>query len=162
MSGILAKYGALSTLLLGAIIFFGVLYGLYWLISKRPKTFWTIFITAIFAGIFALASNKYILPKIAGIFKNDVSKEIIIYDTDPQNDEFIKGSLKRPKQKQLDRLLMKEKKACGLRFSNQLLQEYSKNDNEIISAYNRWRKCKEMRRSHHHVIYPDERDLYLN
>ncbi len=84
-----------------------------------------------------------------------------VYDTDPQNNEFIKGRLTRYQLKQLDTILMVEKKQCGLRLSNIDLNALTNRDQALIEAYNRWRKCKDMMRSHHRVIYPDERGAYL-
>ena len=83
-----------------------------------------------------------------------------LYDSDYSNDNFIKGSLKDQQLKILDQILMKEKKESGLRLSEPELNKISENNNEINGAYSRWRKCKDMMRSSHHIIYPDERDLY--
>lgn len=83
-----------------------------------------------------------------------------LYDTDFKNDNFIKGPLTDQQLRILDQLLTKEKNDCGLRLSEADLNRISKNNNEINDAYTRWRKCKDMMRSSHHVIYPDERNLY--
>ncbi len=161
MSGILSSCSVWLPFLLGAIFMILFLFFLFKLISKYPKTFWTIFITAIIVSIFTLVSNKFIFPRLARMFfPKRASQEWIIYDTDPLNDQFIKGTLKQNKMKKFDRILMQEKREGGGRLSNQELNELTKYDNELIEAYNRWRKCKDMRRSHHRVIYPDERELY--
>jgi len=151
------------------LIFFGIFmmllgfFILYILISRYPKIFWTVLITSIFVGILILASSKYIYPRFRRFFTSrDVTRELVIYDTDPRNDEFIKGSLSPGKMRRLDHVLLKEKNNDGLRLSTDRLNELTQYDNEIIEAYNRWRKCKDMRRSHHHVIYPDERHLYYH
>ena len=82
------------------------------------------------------------------------------YDTDPRNDTFIKGRLRQNQLRHLDRVLLKEKELCGDKLDSQTLNEIARYDNEILDAYDRWRKCKDMRRSHHKSIYPDERKLY--
>jgi hypothetical protein len=162
MSSLLTKYSSCFPYIVATILFLAVLFTIYWLFTKQRSTFWTIVVTAIFVAIFIFAFKKYIMPKVSTFTSSrGKSNEIFIYDTDPRNDEFIKGSLKKVKQKKLDYVLMKEKDACGLRLSNQFLYQFSNNDNDIIAGYNRWRKCKEMRRSYHRVIYPDERKIYL-
>ncbi len=161
MSSILSKVGSSLPLCLAILFLLFALYGLYWLITKKQNTFWTIFITAFVVVTLVFALGKYIVPKLTGSLQQKKQNQVFIYDTDPRNDEFIKGSLKKEKQKKLDYVLMKEKEEYGLRLSNQLLNQYAKYDSDVIAGYNRWRKCKEMRRSHHHVIYPDERNLYL-
>ena len=85
------------------------------------------------------------------------TKPNYIYDTDPRNDDFIRGTLSAAKLNILDKVLLKEKKQGGLKLSNTELNSITKYDQEIIDAYGRWRKCKNMMRSSHHVIYPDER-----
>jgi hypothetical protein len=84
-----------------------------------------------------------------------------IYDSDIKNDNFIKGSLQNQQLKNLDKILIKEKQKNGLRLSDADLNRISRNNNELNDAYFRWRKCRNMMRSLHHVIYPDERALYL-
>ncbi len=84
----------------------------------------------------------------------------MIYDTDPRNDTFIKGRLTDRELKKLDAVLLKEKANEGMAFDNITLEELAKYDPKIIEAYWRWRKCKDMRRSYHKTIYPDERQLY--
>jgi len=161
MSGLLAKYSACSPFILATIFFITAVVVFFWLYAKKRSTFWTIVITSIFVVIFIFTFGKFISPKIKSMLGGKKTPPAsFVYDTDPRNDAFIKGTLKKEKQKKLDAILMIEKKECGLRLSNQQLYEYTKYENDIIEAYNRWRKCKEMRRSYHHVIYPDERKLY--
>lgn len=160
MSGLLAKFSACSPLIFMTIVFITLIIIFFWLYSKKRNTFWTIVITSVLVTIFIFAFGKIISPKFKKLFGQQKPPALLVYDTDPRNDEFIKGTLKRQKQKKLDAVLLIEKKECGLRLSNQQLYEYTKYDNEVIEAYNRWRKCKEMRRSYHHVIYPDEREFY--
>jgi hypothetical protein len=85
-----------------------------------------------------------------------------IYDTDPKNDQFIKGALTPEQLKKLDRILEEEKKQKGLRLSALELTKLVENDNSIVDAYVRWRKCYDMMRSFHHVIYPSEREPSKN
>jgi hypothetical protein len=61
---------------------------------------------------------------------------------------------------QLDEVLRAEKRNDGLRLDTATLNEIARYEPKIIDAYDRWRKCKDMRRSHHRSIYPDERRLY--
>ncbi len=88
------------------------------------------------------------------------SSRAYFYDTDPRNDEYIKGDLSQYQLRRLDRILMDEKRNGGLRLSNVRLQQLARNRPELIDAYERWRKCKDMYRSYHHCVYPDERSLY--
>lgn len=123
--------------------------------------FWTILITAVVVSALTLATNRFVFPRLARFFvPRDAAREWIIYDTDPRNDEYIKGGLPNAKLRRLDRILLKEKDLCGERLSSNELNEVARYDNELIEAYDRWRKVKDMRRSHHRVIYPDERNLY--
>lgn len=93
--------------------------------------------------------------------QQQVAEEWIIYDTDPRNDVFIKGNLRYGELRRLDSVLMHEKRNYnGMRLDSATLNEYAKYDPQIIDAYDRWRKCKDMRRSYHKSIYPDERRLY--
>jgi hypothetical protein len=91
---------------------------------------------------------------------DEITTAYFVYDTDPQNNDFIRARLEVEQLKQLDRLLMVEKENSGLRLSNVELEKLTGNDQIIIDAYSRWRKCKDMMRSYHHSIYPDERKHY--
>ncbi|MBN1479857.1 hypothetical protein EH223_18280 [candidate division KSB1 bacterium] len=148
--------------IVGIIAFF---YLFYFLIKKQPKIFWTVIITAIIVSIITLMTDRFIFPKLFRMFSlacggQEVSERWIIYDTDPRNDTFIKGRLRYGELLILDRILMKEKSNNGLRLDSTTLNEAAKYDPKIIDAYDRWRKCKDMRRSYHRSIYPDERELY--
>lgn len=90
---------------------------------------------------------------------NEVRNETIspIYDTDPANDNFIKGDLKIAQLKILDRILAREQKNDEMRLSNELVKELSNNDKDVIEAYAKWRKCYDLMRSRHHVVYPNQR-----
>lgn len=114
--------------------------------------------------ILAVGLAAYLLlgAKCADSFKKKVSPKPAqqtnyVYDTDPRNNEFIKGGLSSQKLAVLDRVLREEKKQGGLMLSNTDLNRITRYDQEINEAYGRWIKCKNMMRSSHHVIYPDER-----
>ncbi len=88
------------------------------------------------------------------------TKQSNIYDTQAENDAYIKANLSKKQLSTLDRLLLQEKKDGGLRLSTKTLAKMTNGDVELEQAYLRWRKCREMMRSNHHTIYPDERHLY--
>ncbi|MDZ7370304.1 MAG: hypothetical protein ONB12_03940 [candidate division KSB1 bacterium] len=85
-----------------------------------------------------------------------------IYDTDWKNNEYIKGDLSTYELRRLDKILMEEKRNGGLRLSSQRLHQLARNNNDIIEAYDRWRKCKDMYRTFYHSVYPDERSGALH
>ncbi len=161
MSGIFSGCRACFPLLMaiiGMVAFFALF---YFLVKKYPKVFWTIIITSIVVSFLTLMSNRFVFPRLARFFfPRNVERQWIIYDTDPRNDEFIKGGLPYPKLLRLDRILLKEKDLCGERLTSQELNEIARYDNDLLEAYDRWRKVKDMRRSQNRVIYPDERRLY--
>jgi hypothetical protein len=80
-----------------------------------------------------------------------------VYDTDPQNDAYIKGSLSQQELSRLDRILMVEKGQSGKRLSQSRVADLANQNTKIIDAYDRWRNCYDMMRSSTHVVYPDER-----
>ncbi|MBN2355700.1 hypothetical protein JXO59_06275 [candidate division KSB1 bacterium] len=80
-----------------------------------------------------------------------------IYDTDSANDRFIKGELGPAQLKALDRILVQEQKNDEMRLSNEVARQIAKNDKAVIEAYGRWRKCYDLMRSRHHVVYPNQR-----
>ena len=92
---------------------------------------------------------------------HDQHQYYFVYDTDSKNDVYIKSNLHPQLLRILDRVLEKEKKNSGLRLTDVELNKITSYNNEVNEAYNRWRKCKDMMRSSHHVIYPSERDLYF-
>jgi len=80
-----------------------------------------------------------------------------IYDTDPNNDDFIKRGLQPEQLYVLDKILEHEKENGGTELPPFTLNALTRNDNAIKAAYKRWRKCSELRRSFGHVVYPSER-----
>ena len=162
MKGILA--GCKTCLPLILFIAFAIV-GFTFLIilnKKDPNKFKCILVTSILVVGFTLVAEHFVLPRITRIIKPGpkVVEEWMIYDTDPRNDTFIKGRLSIRDLKRLDAVLLKEKANDGRPFDNITLEEIAKYDPKIIEAYWRWRKCKDMRRSYHKTIYPDERQLY--
>ena len=148
--------------LIGMILF---IYVLFKLIKNHPKTLFTIVVTAIIVSALTLATNRFVFPRFYRVFAymcgtEEAAEEWIVYDTDPRNDTFIKGRLRYRQLIRLDDVLRREKQNKGLRLDKATVNEIAKYDNEIIDAYDRWRKCHDMRRSKHKTIYPDERHLY--
>ncbi len=82
-----------------------------------------------------------------------------IYDTDPNNDDYIKRGLKAEQMYALDKILEHEKENGGTELPAFTLNALTRNDNALKAAYKRWRKCSELRRSFGHVVYPSERHL---
>ncbi len=80
-----------------------------------------------------------------------------IYDTDPNNDDYIKRGLQPEQMRALDKILEHEKENGGIQLPPFTLNALTKNDNALKAAYKRWRKCTELRRSFGHVVYPSER-----
>ena len=133
MSGLLAKFSSCSPYILASILLIVFIITFFWLYAKKRNTFWTIVITAVVVTLFLFAFAKVLSPKFKKIISGKKQQSAsLVYDTDPRNDQFIKGTLKREKQKKFDTLLMIEKKECGLRLSNQQVYEYTKYDNDII------------------------------
>lgn len=148
--------------IIGMIAFF---YLFYFLAKKHPKIFWSVIVTSIVVSIFTLATQRFVFPKISRIFiiacgGRETAEQWIIYDTDPRCDSFIKGRLAYRELLRLDGVLRAEKRNDGMRLDSATLNEIARYEPKIIDAYDRWRKCKDMRRSHHRSIYPDERRLY--
>ncbi len=161
MSGLFSGCRTCMPILLSIIGMIGFFYLFYFLVKKHPRVFWTIIITSIVVSFLTLVSNRFIFPRLLRLFPSrQAQEEWIIYDSDPRNDEYIKGGLPYRKLLQLDRILLKEKELCGERLNSQELNEIARYDIDLVEAYDRWRKAKNMRRSHHRTIYPDERRLY--
>lgn len=88
---------------------------------------------------------------------NPASSATRNYDTDPRNDQYIKGAMTAEQLILLDEILTFEKRNSGKQLGTPQLKAFSKNDPEVQAAYYRWRWCKDLMRSHEQVIYPDER-----
>jgi len=80
-----------------------------------------------------------------------------IYDTDPQNNAYIIGSLSAQQLEMLDKILEHERYNNGLRLVKYELEIIADNNAELITAYLRWRKCKDLMRSYGKAVYPSER-----
>lgn len=85
------------------------------------------------------------------------SGESPIYDTDAQNDRYIKGSLTPMQLRVLDRLLDEEQDYGGRPLPAITIRRLASGDKAVIAAYDRWRTCSEMMRSSNYVIYPRDR-----
>lgn len=162
MKGILAGCKACLPAMVAFIVLITVIGVLLWLSKKKPEIFRCVIITSIVVASGTLVAEHFILPRILSILnpRPKVVEEWMIYDTDPRNDTFIKGRLSIRDLRRLDAVLLKEKANDGMPFDNIMLEEIAGYDPKIIEAYWRWRKCKDMRRSYHKTIYPDERQLY--
>jgi len=115
-----------------------------------------IFIVLVIAGYYAY--QKYLKPSSPAAITAPAGA--VIYDTNPQNDSFIKGTLTARQLAQFDKILEFEKSQTGMRITQEQLKELAANDLDLYDAYNRWRRCVDMMRSTHHTIYPSERHLY--
>ena len=85
-----------------------------------------------------------------------------LYDTNPENDAYIKGSLTVAQLKELDRLLLSEKLKNGTRLNHRDIFDLGITDNDVVSAYNRWHSCAQLFRNQSRVIYPNERKIYTH
>jgi len=136
--------------IVGAVCF--LIYKLY---KKYTITFIAVIVTVIISGV-----GYFVLSKKAEYFIDRFCQRdeiVYYYDSDPRNDIFIKGNLSHSKMKRLDYILMLEKKNESMTLPANQLLDVARYDLEVIEAYQRWTKCKNMRRSYHHVVYPDER-----
>lgn len=77
------------------------------------------------------------------------------YDTDPSNNRYIIGGLRVQQQKKLDRVLEFDKRNGYLNETT--VERLADSDDDVIQAYYRFLKCKNLMRSTNTVIYPDER-----
>ncbi|HPI72561.1 MAG TPA: hypothetical protein PK843_10115 [bacterium] len=77
------------------------------------------------------------------------------YDTDPSNNRYIIGGLKAQQLKKLDRVLEFDKRNGYLNETT--LERLADSDEDVVQAYYRFLKCKNLMRSTNTVIYPDER-----
>lgn len=131
---------------------------IYFFYKKQPNVFLSIMVTLVLVSAVWFFRGDYISYKFRSFFNIDRKPRVSrVYDTDPRNNAFIKGSLNEKELLLLDRVLMIEKKNNGMELDRSTLIRISRNYPEVIEAYDRWRKCKTMRRSDNHVIYPDER-----
>jgi len=131
---------------------------IYFFYKKQPKVFLSIVVTLVLVSAVWFFRGDYIQYKFRSFFNIGSKPPVIrVYDTDPRNNSFIKGSLNERELLILDHVLMIEKKNDGMVLDRSTLIRVSRNYPEVIEAYDRWRKCKTMRRSDNHVIYPDER-----
>ncbi len=115
---------------------------------KRPEFIIAILFVVALVGLIKLGKLPYTpdYPTISAV-----------YDTDPQNDAYIKGLLSQQELYRFDRILMVEKRQSGKRLSQSRVADLANQNTKIIDAYDRWRNCHDMMRSSTHVVYPDER-----
>ncbi|NLP12045.1 hypothetical protein GX408_16725 [bacterium] len=127
------------------------------------KNFNTLIVLALLGAVLYFGLGRYrhrvmrFLPNSL-IQQNDrLDQFMFMYDSDPQNDRFIKGSLKRQQFRLLDRVLDEEERNGGMRLSNSKVRQLAADDKEVIEAYDRWRRCCSLMRSENYVIYPSQR-----
>lgn len=77
------------------------------------------------------------------------------YDTDPSNNRYIIGGLRVQQLKRLDRVLEYDKRNGYL--NDTTVERLADSDEDVVQAYYRFLKCKNLMRSTNTVIYPDER-----
>ncbi len=77
------------------------------------------------------------------------------YDTDPSNNRYIIGGLKNKQLERLDRVLEHDKRNGYL--NDTTVERLADSDKDVVQAYYRFLKCKNLMRSTNTVIYPDER-----
>ena len=123
---------------------------------KTPMTSFQIAMLFVVAIALFVVYQKYIAPPAGQPATG--SGSVIIYDTDPENDRYIKGELTGKQLSRFDRILEREKANKGQRLSGVELSELAGDDRELTEAYNRWCSCKDMMRSSSHIVYPSERN----
>jgi hypothetical protein len=123
---------------------------------KTPLTSFQIALLFVVAIALFVVYQKYIAPPDGHPATDPGSA--MVYDTDPENDLYIKGELTSKQLTRFDRILEREKENRGLRLSGGDLSELAGDDRELIDAYYRWCSCKDMMRSSSHIVYPSERN----
>jgi len=127
------------------------------------KNFNTLIILALLGAVLYFGFGRYrhrILRFLPNSFTQQVNRLdpfMFMYDSDPKNDRFIKGSLRRDQFRLLDRVLNEEERNGGMRLSNGKVRQLAADDREVIEAYDRWRRCCSLMRSENYVIYPSQR-----
>jgi len=81
----------------------------------------------------------------------------IIYDTDPDNDGYIKAPIQPEHWSELDKILNFEQKKNGNRVSTSAIGILGITNQSILKAYDRWCVCRNLNRNSTHVIYPSGR-----
>ncbi|RPI03870.1 MAG: hypothetical protein EHM72_00300 [Calditrichaeota bacterium] len=140
-----------------AAVFVVILYYVSKFLKNKPQNF-MLYLVLLALAAFTFYKRAEVKKFVRNYcFRSQNTQMDYFYDTDPNNNTFIKANLSPRQFFLLDRILMDEKASNGLKLSNLRIQELSRNDNDVIEAYERWRKCKNMNRSYHRVVYPDER-----
>ncbi|HPI73300.1 MAG TPA: hypothetical protein PK843_05345 [bacterium] len=127
------------------------------------KNFNTLIILALLGAVLYFGFGRYrhrilrFLPNSFTQQDNRLDPFMFMYDSDPKNDRFIKGSLRRDQFRLLDRVLNEEERNGGMRLSNGKVRQLAADDKEVIEAYDRWRRCCSLMRSVNYVIYPSQR-----
>ncbi|OPZ70891.1 MAG: hypothetical protein BWY83_01416 [bacterium ADurb.Bin478] len=127
------------------------------------KNFNTLIVLALLGAVLYFGFGKYrhrlmrIVPDSFTQRDDRLDPYMFMYDSDPQNDRFIKGSLKRQQFRLLDRVLNEEERNGGMRLSDGKVRQLAADDKEVIEAYDRWRRCVSLMRSENYVIYPSQR-----
>jgi hypothetical protein len=129
--------------------------------KKSSSTKWLLLILLL-AGVYYGQTRYHLSDRMRHWFSDEIGRETtrLIYDTDPSNNRFIIGNLKPAQLKILDRVLMEELQRGQLRLSGSLLRDLARGDQDVINAYDRWRKCCNLMRSSNRVVYPNERNSF--
>jgi hypothetical protein len=124
------------------------------------KNFNKFVLLIVFLAIAYFGYTRYrhkIMQYIPPSFQPEGSSHQVIYDTDPQNDRFIRGTLNGRQLRVLDQVLNEEERNGGMRISNANVRKIALDDKAIIEAYDRWRRCVSLMRSENYVVYPSRR-----
>lgn len=117
-----------------------------------------IIVTAVFYLYCRSVEKMEFIKCLCKIFCKPVPEPgAFIYDTKPEYDRYIKDDLSIEQLKRFDKILMLEKKKCGLKLTKSDLDKLAYSAPELRAAYERWRWCVDLRRTSSHVVYPDER-----
>lgn len=129
-----------------------------WGMSKNSKKF-LILLVILAAGYYGYKHYRYRLMEYIppSILPESGRSSEIIYDTDPQNDRFIKGVLTTNQFRVLDKILDEEERNGGMRVNTGKVRQLAREDKAVIEAYDRWRRCGSLMRSENYVVYPSQR-----
>jgi hypothetical protein len=103
------------------------------------------------ALVFVIALSKLSPPSLHGPVHHTGK-----YDTDPNNDRYIKGDMNPSHIKLFNKVLCAEKKQNGKWVSGRQIRKIvgHQNFDAVNAAYKRWQECKDQNRNKDHVIYP--------
>jgi hypothetical protein len=124
------------------------------------KNFSKFVLLLVFLAVAYFGYTRYrhkVMQYLPSSFQPESNSYQAIYDTDPQNDRFIKGTLTAKQLSMLDQILNEEERNGGMRIADSLVRKIAREDKAIIEAYDRWRRCGSLMRSENYVVYPSHR-----